>query len=257
MSVNEFSFELTGDYQTKLTELADSENVIKINPITATKSEFMCYQMYVMKENAKQIAALSLSVGNLSTKLTECENKVRDLETAATAKDEECKDLRDDLNAANLTIANQGREIEHLLKRMDQVDQCCLEQERHSRSSNVRIGEIEETAQEDCKAKVTAVFQKYGLTDIDIENTHRVGKKQNGKTRYMIVRFVRRTERRSVLEKRKLFFDGGNPIYEDIPYKDLQVKKKYKKEIEAHFNKKEKVYFTRGAWFVNDVKKYW
>ena len=252
----QYSFELTGDYHTKLAELADGDNCIKINPITCNKAEFTSYLMYLMSENAKQISALVTTVESLSERVTTSEKKVLDLEEAMTAKDEECNTLREDLSAANLTIENLRRDVDHLQKRADQVDQACLEQERHSRSSNVRIGGIEESPQEDCLQKVKEVFNKYGLNDVDIENTHRVGAKQEGVTRYMIVKLVRRTERRVVLKKRKDFFEGNNPLYEDLPKQDVAVKKKYKLQIEAHYKKKDKVYFTRGAWYVNDVRKY-
>lgn len=250
MSQDIYTFELVGDYKQKLSELADSDNVIKFDPLTATKSQFACYQMYLMTQNSKQVS-------DLTTQMTAMSIQIKDLETAATAKDAECNQLRADLDAANLVIAAQGRDFEHLSKRADQADQNCLELERHSRSSNVRMGGVDETKDEDCLAKVTEVFQKHGLESVDIENCHRVGKKEEGKSRYIIVRFVRRLERRKVLAKRKDFFDGGNPLYEDIPYLDLQVKKKYKGEIDAHYKKKDKVYFSRGAWYVNDVKKYW
>ena len=253
----EYKFELAGDYQAKLAEMSGDGNVIKINPLTATKSEFACYLMYLMTENAKNIGTLTTSMNALQGEVTSLKDKVTDLEAAATAKDEECSELRKDLDAANLKIEEQGRDIKHLMKRMDIADQNCLDLERHSRSSNVRIGGIGETPNEDCKAKVTAVFEGVDLDNIDIENCHRVGEKKADQTRYMIVRFVRRTQRRDVLAKRKDLFDSGHPIYEDLPYKDLVVKKKFKKEIDAHFKNKDKVYFSRGAWYVNHVKKYW
>lgn len=255
--MTEYTFELTGDFKSKLAEMADADNVIKLNPITATKDKFACYLMFLMAENAKQINTLTAMNTNLTETVNSHSAKITDLETAATAKDVEVQELKDELRNANLVIESQGRDIEHLKKRADQADQSSLDLERHSRSSNVRIGGIELSPKEDCKAKVTAVFEKLGLNNIDIENCHRVGEKKEGKVQYMIVKFVRRTERRVVMAKRKEFFDEGYPLYEDIPYKDLVIKKKYKAEIDTHYKNKDKCYFARGAWYVNDVKKYW
>ena len=244
--------------------MADGNNVIKIDPVSATKAEFACYLMYQMAENSKQVAAVALSVGTLNDTVTNLFNtvttlstKVTDLETAANAKDDEIRDLKQELRNVNKKLEDQQRDIDHLLKRADQSDKSNLELERHSRSSNLRVGELKENPNEDCKEVVLSAFRKLDLGDVDIENCHRVVSKQDGKTRMMIVRFVRRTERRKVLAKRSEFFDENIPIYEDLPKEDLLVKTKYKKEIAAHYAKKDRCYFARGAWYVNNVRTYW
>jgi uncharacterized coiled-coil protein SlyX len=259
-----YTFELTGDYKSKLAAMADGDNVIKIDPVSATKAEFACYLMHQMSENAKQITTVNESVKTLSETVTTLLNtvttlngKVTDLETAATAKDVEIKELQDRLRETERKLDTQERDMNHLMKRADQCDKANLEMERHSRSSNLRIGGIDENPNEDCKAVTLAVLTKLDVGNVDIENVHRVGSKEEGKTRMMIVRFVRRTERREVLVKRKEFFEKNFPLYEDLPKADLVIKKKYKKEIANHYLKKDKCYFARGAWFVNNIKKYW
>lgn len=257
MGSEEYKFELTGDYKAKLAAMSNGKNVIELNPLTASKAEFACYLMYAMMENSKQISAMTTTVGMLSASNEKLKGKVSDLETAATARDVEVRELKDELRNANLIIADQGRDIEVLKKRADQCDADTLDLERHSRSSNLRLGNCEETADENCKQIVSTVFEELGFTGVDIENCHRVGEKKAGKTRQIIVRFVRRTQLREVYSKRKEFFDKDYPLYEDIPYKDLVIKKKYKAEINQHYRNKDKCYFSRGAWYVNKVKKYW
>lgn len=252
-----YKFKLTGDYLVKLAEMANGENVIDFNPLTATKAEFACYQMHQMMESSSQIDTLSKTINTLSGTVTALNDKVSDLERAANAKDVEILELKSEIVDANIKITNQTQDIKHLLKRADQTDVNILELERHSRSSNLRIGNLPEKPNEDCKEVVNAAISQVGLDPIDIENVHRVGEKKEGKTRFMIVRFVRRTERREVLSKRKDFFDKNFPLYEDLPKQDLLVKQKFAKEIKDHHNRRDRCYFSRGAWYVNNIKKYW
>ena len=246
-----YTFKLTGDYNAKLAELADADNVISLNPLSASKAEFACYQMYHMMETSSQLSKLGNSVNTLQESVTtlsgtvvNLNTKVSDLETAANNKDLEIQELKDGLLEANRKMDAQQRDLTHLMKRADKCDQANLELERHSRSSNLRVGNIEETTNEDCKAKVLAAFSQMDVGAIDIENCHRVGEKKDQKTRFIIVRFVRRIERREVLSKRKNFFEKGFPLYEDLPKQDLDLKKKFSKEIEEHHRKKDRCYFS-------------
>ena len=253
----DYSFELTGDFKAKLAELADRNNVISIDPLKANKSESACYFMYQLMQCSKNVSTMAESIGKLHETVNTLSNKVKDLETAANTKDEEIADLTRKLAATNEKLDTQQTEISHLLKRADKSDECNLELERHSRSSNLRVANIVETDNEDCKEKLVKVFSDLGVGEVDIENCHRVGSKQQGKTRCIIVRFVRRLERRVVLQKRKSFFDAGFPLYEDLPKKDLDTKKKFSKEISDLHKKKNKCYFSKGVWYVNGTKKFW
>ena len=265
-----YSFDLTSDYTTRLAEMADNKNVIKINPLTANKADVAGYLMYQLSENSSDISqltqtvqtlsetvnTLSTTVNQLSTKVDSLSGKVTQLEKDIGAKDEEVRELRRDLNEANVLIANQKTLYEGLEQRLVKNEKYCLDLERHSRSSNVRIGEIAETTDEDCHDKVTKLLTERGLGHCDIANCHRVGEKKPGKTRMMIIRFMRKAQRREVLAKRKEFFEEGYPLYEDLPAQDLDTKKKYAKEIKDLHEKKNRCYFSRGVWYVNGVKKF-
>ena len=193
----------------------------------------------------------------MNATVTDLKTKVSDLETSANAKEIEFQEMKGELRDLNRKVEDQARDIAHLMKRADQSDQNNLELERHSRSSNLRFGNIQETTGEDCKEKVLAALTQFDLGEVDIENVHRVGEKKEGKTRFIIVRFVRRLERRLVLAKRKEFFNKEIPLYEDLPKSDLTIKKKFAKEIAQHHINKDKCYFSRGVWYVNGIKKYW
>lgn len=266
-----YTFELTGDFAARLAEMSDKNNKIKFNPMTANKADVAVYTMYQLLDSSAQITeltksvttvnntlnTLSTTVGTLSTNVADLTSKVRDLEGAAEAKDREIADLQGQLAEANRKIDAQDTKVDCLEKRVVKCEQGNLELERHSRSSNVRIGGIEETKDENCSDKVLSLLEGMGLGHVDIENCHRVGEKKQGKTRYMIVRFVRRLQRREVIAKRKVFFDNNFPLYEDLPKQDLDTKQKFKAEIDDLYSKDNKCYFSRGAWYVNGKKKFW
>ena len=106
-------------------------------------------------------------------------------------------------------------------------------------------------------AKTVETLKKVGLDHADIANCHRVGQFKKDKNRFMIIRFMRKSHRREVLAKRKNFFEAGYPLYEDLPQQDLDVKRKYSEQIQALHEKGDRCYFSRGAWYVNGVKKFW
>ena len=80
-----------------------------------------------------------------------------------------------------------------------------LANERHTRGFCLRfnVKKVKERVNEDTTAILTSEFQKVGLDDIKIENSHGVGKpRDDGKGRQIIARFHSRTERNLVLKKR-------------------------------------------------------
>lgn len=68
------------------------------------------------------------------------------------------------------------------------ADKCVnhnVEMEWHSRSRNLRFGNIKEKTNEDYKNVVCFVFKEFDLNQSNIENCHRVGEKEKERNRQM------------------------------------------------------------------------
>ena len=217
MSKVNYTFQLVGDYKAKLAELADVNNVISIDPLKANKADSGCYFMYQLMLCSQNVTATSATINKLHDTVALLNTKVIDLEKACNEKDLDIAELKRDIVTSNIKMQEQQVQIDNLLKRADASDHASLELERHSRSSNLRIMNIAQSEGENCKEKLTEVLREFNLEHVDIENCHRVGAKVQGKPQCLIVRFVRRPERREVLLKRKEFFEKGFPLYEDLP----------------------------------------
>ena len=90
--------------------------------------------------------------------------------------------------------------------------------------------------------------------DPTLEYGHRSGpKRDDGKARFIIVRFLSRLEKREVMSKKDKLFKAGILIFDDIPKADLVEKKKHSAEIKNLYtkNKDLKIAFFRGKWHVN------
>ena len=130
-----------------------------------------------------------------------------------------------------------------------------LNNERHSRSFNLRAFNIPEEANEKTERTIELINQQIkrvtGL-DIEIEYGHRTGqKKTDGSHRGVIFRFASRQDRWKVFGKRGEFFTKGIPLYEDLPAADLEEKKKHSAAIKDLYDAKHKVAFVRGHWYVD------
>ena len=258
MPVDKYKFKLSGDLNAKLAELADANKVITLDPVKANKADQACYFMYQMFKLSENLDSMSDTIASLNDKVESLTTTVETLETSVQSQSNEMTSMQNELREANKKIEKQQSLVQKLLNRIGDVEQKNLDLERHSRSSNVRIGNITgDSKDEDCMAKTVETLKKVGLDHADIANCHRVGQFKKDKNRFMIIRFMRKSHRREVLAKRKDFFEAGYPLYEDLPQQDLDVKRKYSEQIQALHEKGDRCFFSRGAWYVNGVRKFW
>ncbi|KAK4881344.1 hypothetical protein RN001_004663 [Aquatica leii] len=90
--------------------------------------------------------------------------------------------------------------------------------EQYSRVNNLRVFGVQEDKKEDLSASLTKLFKnKLGarMEEKDIDICHFLPSDE-GKTKQVIVRFVRREVRNEVFRKKKLLRGTGISIYEDL-----------------------------------------
>lgn len=244
-----------------LNEQLEEDEQRVFNPKSSTEAEFREFMVTLFLNQQSENAELSEKVATLTEKVVQLE---RDNAAAHLHRDTEITELRSE-NADLLTENNQlNRKVSTLENKYIVLHDRSLDQERHSRGFNLRFPDFkecitrEDRQKEDCVAKVKAKLASVGLGDVYIENAHRVGPETTtlqDRPRQIIARFLYRPERRLVWMKRKQLWDLGCRMFEDLCKPDLDRKVKYAKDIEKLFKEGKRVWFSRGFYYVNNVKQ--
>jgi len=126
---------------------------------------------------------------------------IKDLQKQLAEKDQEVKDLR-----------------QQLADRTDELEQ-------YQRRNSLRLFGVEESASEDTDCIAIEIAKKIGvdLTVADIDRSHRVGPKRDGKKRPIIVKFVSYRKRREMFLQKKLLKRSGTTIREDLTKERMKV----------------------------------
>ena len=175
------------------------------------------------------------------------ENRLRACEASIKAKDERIEQLQSRLKKAENHHDNQ----------MDMID----EMEQYSRRNSVRIhhpGWIENN-EENCSSLICNYAKDHHitLTPNDIDACHRVGKKEPGRVRPIIVKFVRRDDRTALLSTRRIQREARSRIFinEDLTPRRAMAAKLSRALVQS--NKLRKAYVMSGAVMIetNDGQK--
>ena len=130
-------------------------------------------------------------------------NRLRACEASINAKDERIEQLQSRLKKAENHHASQ----------MDMID----EMEQYSQSNSVIIHHLgcSENNEENCMSLICNYSKDHHitLTPNDIDACHRVGKKEPGRVRPIIVKFVRRDDRRALLSTRRIQREARSRIF--------------------------------------------
>ena len=233
-------------------KFSNEEENIEFNPSKCTANEFKEFITLLILQTSSDVTK---SFTELENKVTKLDETVKDLETAANAKDVEIKELSDRVSVLEAKSVSTSNESDSLKKELNIAQDRTLDLERYTRSFNLRFLNIPESSDENCIELLKEQMRKLKIQDVEIENAHRIGeRRESTKQRGIIARFSRRPERKLVLNKRREFFNIGVPVYEDLCKPDLEEKKKHAETIKQLYNKNHKVFFSRGQWYVDGRK---
>ena len=158
--------------------------------------------------------------------------------------------LRKDLDEFLISQKAIQTSNEETLKSISEVQ---LKAERYSRCFNLRFGGIEEKQDEDAISEIKQVLDKYfNINDVTIENAHRIGKHQTGKSRHIIAKFLFRPERQSILAKARRSLEGTKYfVTEDLTPEDFRKKSKLRPVMNAAFLEGKRPRFRNGQLYIN------
>ena len=211
--------------------------------------------------------------GNIArdVKISQLIVDVGDLKTGVAHRDGEIEDLRRENLQLKAAIIQNQTDVDARFSELNSKILACsrestkasLNNERHSRSFNLRAFNIPEEPNEKTDKTIKLIndtIKRITGADIKIEYGHRTGKKRVpadganqgvAQPRGVIFRFMSRQDRWTVFSKRRDFFRANIPLYEDLPEKDLEEKKKHAEAIQTLYDDHHKVAFIRGRWYVD------
>lgn len=260
----------------------DDGKEMKINPndVSASKfKEFACgfmfstgKQLTVLSEiNTKLDAVVAANAANL-TRIETLENDVselkNDLQGVVDLKDREINDLHVEVVKSNEKIAELERKINSISTKQEKdlvdLNQKCgklreetLTLERYTRSFNFRLfnlpGDDAGEKSKDVIRKVNALITEVTGTHTKVEFGHRTGPRRADGPRAVICRVASRSEKMEMMTRRGEFFTKGHPIYDDLPFVDLEEKKKHAAAMKVRYDQHQKTQFIRGKWYLNGV----
>ena len=158
----------------------------------------------------------------VTTSIDEIYKKFEDYEKERKEKNEEIKNLKADVMNLRIQINEQNHTLD--------------KHEQYSRRNCLLLHGVAENNNESTDDVVMkTIREKMGeeIRDIDIDRTHRIGKaKSDGKSRPIIIKFVRYNTRNKVFRKKKQLKGSGVSITESLTARRISQLKKAREEHE-------------------------
>ena len=119
--------------------------------------------------------------------------------------------------------SSQKSEISQLQEKNRVLEQRIIKQEQYSRQENIIVSGLEEKEKEDCTDVARKLLRMVDLEpDLVIQRCHRIGKRNPGHSRKLIVRFLNYADKVRVMKNAKLLKGKDIYIADDYPPEVLQ-----------------------------------
>lgn len=173
-------------------------------------------------------------------------------------KEEENDKLKKEIYTLNKEIDEQKTENHNLSEQLETINLTTESKlndiEQYSRKNNIRISGIPEIGIESAETTTGLVVQKLNssiealnLKIDDIDVAHRLGKKQNGTHRQIIIKFHSRMKRDTILKNRRVFKNTNIFVSEDLTKTNQHVlaciRKKSPDEVDRSWSKGGRLFY--------------
>nr|XP_018913285.1 PREDICTED: uncharacterized protein LOC109041391 [Bemisia tabaci] len=176
-----------------------------VNNLSASASDVDEVSMSAIKElfsqtNARLTAGLQKLETDLGESINLCHSKID--EFMELLKAQKCL-----IEQQGKVIEEQHSQIVKLNKRVSELEVRTENQEQYSRANSLEIYGVPETKNEDPVRIVVEICRKLGvqINETAIDACHRLGKQTNRTSAGIIVKFVRRLDKESILTKKRVF----------------------------------------------------
>lgn len=178
--------------------------------------ETMCKTMLTMCTEE----TLKTELNNLETKIiSKFDQKLEKMRSDLHGLEIENQDLKVQLQDVQTKLDDSIERIKTLERKTNDTEERAIRNEQYSRRSNIRITGLKETGGENSvKVAVKLFSEKLTITvnENDIDAAHRIPRADTSKPRPMIIKFLKRTDRDSVIKARSKLKGTGITIMEDL-----------------------------------------
>lgn len=234
--------------------------------------------MKEMKKELSKLSSIEKTLGTLTYKINQMENKVSTMETVVNNCEKSCGFLSTTYDTQSNDLKAAKDNIKTLKKQCDSFETQVTEQnktkakleskitdlEARSMRENLLFHGIPETQNEDCEMKVKEfLINELGLESdsvntITLDRVHRIGRGTKGSTRPIVAKFHKYTDREKVREagyaKRIDLQTRNLAVKPQLPYDVVQKRKGLNTVYEKAKKEGKKPKFVMDKLFIDGIE---
>ena len=231
------------------------------------ESNFESFMMSSFNELKKDIKAIQKTQEDVVTRLDKIEqlnkltdDKLKTLDGKITEISKACEFLASSVLAVETKVKALEDDSQIVTKKLEELQKKVLDYgdemnklERFSRRNNLRILGMAEERKEDTLEVVTNLLkEKFNFQEVELERAHRVGKPTPGRTRQIIFKLLRYTDKIAIHRSAKDALKGTNlRIVDDLTKADLDRKISLHPIMNQAYNDGKKVRFYDGRLYLD------
>lgn len=200
--------------------------------------------------------SIELLEKQMNEKVQSLQNVVGEVTKSLEFSQKEVDELKKEVTLNNGTIKNLKEEVQASRQLVKELEARCNYQEDYSRRNNLQIVGVEEKRGETWEQTATEVSNllksKLDLPDIQLERAHRVGQRIDNRTRPIIARFSKYSDREAVM--RNVSKLRGTRIYvnEDLCPASQNIKKAKIPQLKEARSQGKIAYFRHTKLIIKD-----
>ena len=196
------------------------------------------------------VTRIDNDMSDLKDKHSELEKKVTDLEESVKFNEEDISELRIDTEKNEVEIEEVRKQILYLetYSRRENIKFVGIAEKIKSTQDADRLSQQTENTKEVIYQFLEEHLKIEGARDrIEFQRIHRLGKPVAGKSRPIIARLLRYTDKELIMDQARKNLKGKDfSIFDDIPKELYESRKKQLKKFKEARDKGKSVYFSKA-----------
>ena len=207
----------------------ESESVLEADTIDSLHPNMEALKKELLSAMADMKTTILEEIKQVKSSIDE---SVKKLGERTTTLEEENETLKDDLTTVTIELAELKTELaevkDNLKEVTDKADKGVrrsVDNEQYSRKSNIKIYGLQEDLNENPVDIALKLFEeKLNITIVkrDVDVAHRVGKRKPGQHRGLLVKFIHREDKSTIIKARRQLKGSGITIADDLS-QDMQM----------------------------------
>ncbi|XP_078797698.1 uncharacterized protein LOC144989330 [Oryzias latipes] len=166
-------------------------------PVTPTKPSVPPNKVVVSNKSDAELSALTAAIEKLTARFDDFDGRLREnsviLANLTKITEVNAADIKD----CKSKVHNLGKEVSVLRKENDDLRERVVEMERYKRRWNLKLQGLKEKTEENTRKEVLEILAKMApqhtsVLEMVVDTVHRLGRKETGRHRQIIIQFSMR-----------------------------------------------------------------